>query len=489
MTVPQAPPPAARRRPSRRARPPRRRPVAGALALAALAALAAPGAVPAAHAQGTTECRTTVVGEELPSGAGPHPLIDLLGLRHAWDLSTGAGVTVAVVDSGVDATHPDLDGAVLDGSEFTLVRDEREFTRDTPAPNLDCVGHGTAMAGLIAARRGEGDRMTGIAPGARIHPVRIADGVEQATHRTLAAMIDDAADSGAQVINLSLAVVADHEVIREAVARAVDRDILVVAAAGNEANQGAGGGRMYPAAYPGVLAVGAVDAEGRPLESSNAGAWVDIAAYGHDLPVVAPGGSGYRAENGTSAAAAQVSGTAALVRARFPELTAEEVARQLTASAAPVGGARNDRTGAGIVDPFGALTRPAGPAPDEAARPAAAGGVPVQPIPDRPPLLGATMATALAVSGGLLLAMALGLFGAPAVRRAVRRGWRAGPEPGPRRGPGPGPHRPRPPAGRTAPAPPAATLDRLAGSDVPPPAPPGRSRPGARPLLPSQKRI
>lgn len=476
----------ARRRPAgRRAR---RRAVLPALAaLAATALPLVPGAAPAAHAQDAQDCRRTVSGEELPANSGPYPLIDLLGLRHAWDLSTGSGVTVAVIDSGVDNRHPELDGnAVLGGSQFTMVREAREFDRSTPAPPEDCLGHGTAVAGLVAARRSEGDRMAGVAPGARVYPVRILDGVENASYRTLAAMIDDAVEEGVAIINLSLAVVEDHKTIRDAVARAVDQDILVVAAAGNEGNQGVGGGRVYPAAYPGVLAVGAVDEAGQPLDSSNSGEWIDLAGYGQDLPVVAPGGSGYRSEAGTSMAAAQVSGAAALVRARFPELSAEQVAERLTASAAPVGGGRNDRTGAGIVDPFGALTQIPGTGTgtgeeDEEE----SGAIPVQPLPDSPPMLSATVATALAVSGGLLLAMVLGLAAAPAVRRAIRRGWHAGPLPVE---PAEALH--AAPPGEPAPV----LLRRLDGSDVPPPAPRGRSRPravtspGVAPAQPSRKR-
>ncbi|NJP69283.1 S8 family serine peptidase, partial [Streptomyces spiramenti] len=395
------------------------------LALAGTAAaLPAPGATAPAHAQ---SCRAQATGEELPGSSGPYPLIDLLGLRHAWDLSTGAGVTVAVVDSGVDARHPDLAGAVTDGSQFEVTRDEGEFARTTPAAEEDCEGHGTAVAGLVAARRAEGDRMTGVAPAARIHPVRSVDGVDRATHNTVAAMIDDAVAADVDVLNLSLAVIEDHAPIREAVARAVAADIVVVAAAGNEGNTGPGSGRVYPAAYPDVLAVGAVDAAGRPLDASNRGPWVDLAAYGGPLPLVAPGGSGYRTDSGTSFAAAQVSGAAALVRARFPELSAAGTVERLVASAAPVGGTRNDRTGAGIVDPFGALTHliHAGPTgPEEAAD-----GVAVQPLPSEPPLLSRTEMLAVASGGVLLLALALGLVAAPAVRRAAARRWRAGPLP------------------------------------------------------------
>ncbi|ARQ72305.1 S8 family serine peptidase [Streptomyces marincola] len=409
----------------------RARAATAAAATAALCAatLAVPGLAPRAAAE---PCRTQATGEELPEGAGPYPLVDRLGLWQAWDLAIGEGVTVAVIDSGVDASHPDLAGQVSDGSEYNGVASADEFERTEVAPVQDCAGHGTAVAGLVAAHRS--DHMSGVAPGATVYPVRMDDGVDRATPGTLAAAIDDAVAAGAGVINLSLARPVDDAPVRDAVARAIAADVVVVAAAGNEGNQNVSGGLMYPAAYDGVLAVASVGDDGQPMDSSNAGPWVDLAAYGEALTVVAPGGSGYRTEAGTSMAAAQVSGAAALVRSRFPELTAAEVAARLTDSATPVSGGRNDRTGAGIVDPFGALTHlgggdGAGSGGDGSGDGAAArpGHVPVQAIPREEPLLSATAATALAWSGVLLLAVVLGLLAAPAVRRAARRGWHAGP--------------------------------------------------------------
>ncbi|WP_461038658.1 S8 family serine peptidase [Streptomyces mayteni] len=416
-------------------------------------AVAPGGATPATAAE---PCRTTSPGAELPDGAGPYPLIDQLGLRQAWDLAAGAGVSVAVVDSGVDASHPDLDGAVARGSEFEGVNEEREFERTTPALQEDCEGHGTGVAGMIAGRRTEGDRMAGVAPAATVYPVRLAGGIDQATPGTVAAAIDDAVRSGARVVNLSFAVPVDHRQIREAVARAVAADVVVVAAAGNEGNQGVSGGHMYPAAYDGVLAVGAVGEDGQPMDASNAGPWVDLAGYGQEMAVVAPEGSGYRAESGTSFAAAQVSGAAALVLSRFPDLSADDVARRLVGSASQVGGGVNDRTGAGIVDPFGALTH-LGAGESGGAEAAPPGHLPVQPIPASEPLLSDTAATALAWSGGLLLAVVLGLMASPAGRRAAAGGWRAGPDRGRDAAAGPGGPQ-GPPPGR---------LDWLDGGDAP----------------------
>jgi membrane-anchored mycosin MYCP len=396
----------------------RRAALACVLGIVALGGLLPVLAAPRAEA---AECRTGVTGEELPEGADAHPLIDQLGLRQAWDLATGEGVTVAVIDSGVDARHPELHGRVARGSEFTTVYDEREFTESNPEHQRDCEGHGTAVAGLIAAR-GPDDRVVGVAPDATIYPVRIDDEVGEASDRMLAAAIEDAIAAEVDVINLSLNDRNDHEPIREAIEHALDEDIVVVAATGNEGNEDT---KMYPAAYDGVLAVGAVGFSGEPMGESNAGPWVDLAGIGDPVPLVAPGGEGYREDGGTSFAAAQVSGAAALVLDRFPGLTAEQVAERLTGSATPLGGGVNDRTGSGLVDPFSALTYLAGP-DDAGEDDVSPGHIPLRAMPEEEPLLGSTAATALAVSGGLLLLVLLVLLAAPAVRRASGRDWRPG---------------------------------------------------------------
>ncbi|MEE1926737.1 S8 family serine peptidase [Streptomyces sp. TRM 70351] len=457
---------------------------ARAAAVAAAAALAAPlpPAQPAHAAPDRvdTACsRPPQEGAPLPDVLPGRPLADRLGLVQAWDLADGTGVTVGIVDSGVDGRHPELSGAVEPGTELATVRTAEEFRQQRPrAPHLDCAGHGTAVAGLLAARRGGERRVTGVAPGARIHPVRVVDGVDRATGRTLAAGIDAAVDAGARVLNLSFALPVDREPVRRAVARAVARDVVVVAAAGNEGTRGT---PVYPAAYPGVLAVGAVDADGQPLDASNQGDWVDLAAYGDAEIAPASGGSGYQQVTGTSFAAPQVSGAAALIRSRFPGLGAPEVARRLVESAAPVGGGPNPRTGAGLVDPFAALTHlgDAGAgagggtgAADDAGRP---GAVPVQAVPREEPLLTPAAATALAWSGGLLLAVALTLLGAPAVRRAAARGWRPGP-------PGGAPAAPR---ARREHRPEPAALERIG----PAPGPrPGSARPGPARTAPGAAR-
>lgn len=455
--------------------------------LVAVCAVAAPALLPgtavAAPSREDTTCRSAPEkGVKLPESLPGRQLSERLGLTQAWDLADGEGVKVGVVDSGVDHRHPGLKGSVETGSELVMVATKKEFREQAPkAPALDCEGHGTAVAGILAAHRDGRNRIGGVAPGARVHPVRVADGVERASANTLAAAIDSAVEAEVKVLNLSFALPVDRAPVRKAVARAVAADVVVVAAAGNE---GLKGRKMYPGAYDGVLAVGAVGEDGQPLDESNQGGWVDLAAYGEREIVLASGGSGYRQEKGTSFAAPQVAGAAALVRSRFPELSAPRVAQRLRDSAAPVGGGGDPRTGAGVVDPFGALTHLGAGGSGEGGEDAGereAGAIPVQAVPREEPMLSATGAAAVAWSGGLLLAVLLALLGAPAFGRAASRGWR----PGARGAPGAGGTRQR--RGRAEPGaacPPGEVLERLTG---PPPvsaaertAPrPARQGPGA----------
>lgn len=450
-------------------RPPRPRsmvPAAAVVLLLAAAPQPAEGreaaALPAKPAdRADTSCRQKPpAGQELPDSLPGRPLQERLGLTQAWDLSAGEGVTVGVVDSGVDHRHPRLSGSVDTGAELVMERSKKEYRTQKPkAPALDCEGHGTSVAGLVAGNRGGDGRVPGVAPEARVHPVRVVDGVERASANTLAAAIDRAVDSDAKVLNLSFALPVDRAPVRQAVARATKRDVLVVAAAGNE---GTSGRKTYPAAYPKVLAVGAVDPDGQPLKESNRGSWVDLAAYGAGEVMPAAGGSGYVRDKGTSFAAPQVSGAAALVRSRFPDMPAAEVRQRLVESAAPVGGGSDPRTGAGIVDPFGALTDLDEGHGDDSAQPAAPGTLPVQPVPQQRPMLPPTDRTAVAWSAGLLLTAALTLLGAPALRRAASRRWRPGPPTGR-----------RPPArGRRARTQPAAAAQQwLTGSPAHPAGP------------------
>jgi type VII secretion-associated serine protease mycosin len=272
-----------------------------------------------------------------------------------WPFSTGKGVTVAVVDSGVDSDHPQLRqrGAVSRGQDFHLIG-------DLPGA-FDCDSHGTAVASIIAARSVPRVGFAGLAPGATILPVRVSDrgytegGVELIDPAVLARGIWYAVDNGAEVLNLSLAGAGDDPLIRDAVAHAVEKDVLVVAAAGN-AQEGSTPQRSYPAAYDGVLGVGAVDASGQRLTSSQIGPQVDLVAPGGGV-LAATRAGGHRYWQGTSFAAPFVAATAALVRSAWPDLTARQVADRLLATATPApGGPGSAAYGAGLVNPFRAVT-------------------------------------------------------------------------------------------------------------------------------------
>ncbi len=282
---------------------------------------------------------------------------DLLGAERVWPQTTGAGVIVAVVDSGVDADHPQLrrPGAVLRGEDF--------FQAGSLPGNFDCVSHGTAVAGIIAAEPVPGVGFHGIAPGATILPVRVTD--RAATEGEAARSIDPAilargivyaVDHGARVINLSLSGGRDDKPVRQAVAYAVDRDVVVVAAAGNRQTDGSAGRPSYPASYPGVLGVGAISINGARTSGSQTGQYVGLVAPG-DGVLSATRRSGHMYLSGTSFAAPFVSATAALVRSAWPKLTAAEVIQRLKATAVPArGGSGSEGYGAGVIDPYRAVT-------------------------------------------------------------------------------------------------------------------------------------
>jgi type VII secretion-associated serine protease mycosin len=272
--------------------------------------------------------------------------LEYLNIAAAHEYTRGEGVTVAVVDSGVDVNHPDLVGSLVPGEDFTsgavaLGEHTQGFA--------DQGGHGTAMAGLIAAH----GRTLGIAPAAKIQPVRVFSGVGRMQGTGTAKGIQWAAEHGAQVMNLSLAATDDNE-LRAAIETAQRNDIVVVAAAGNPPEDI---NVAYPAAYPGVLAVASVDRNGT-RKNSVIGPEVMIAAPGVDI--MAPTITGkYAARTGTSDATAIVSGAVALIRSRYPQLTAPEVIDLITSTADDAGQkGRDPEYGYGILNIVRALRMP-----------------------------------------------------------------------------------------------------------------------------------
>jgi type VII secretion-associated serine protease mycosin len=326
-----------------------------AAALAAGAVVLGLGTLPAVAAPPKGACQS-------PEPA--HPVVRLLPWaqqllmpQRAWPFSNGSGVTVAVIDSGVDADHPQLRrrGKVLPGRDFFLVG-------KLPG-NYDCVSHGTGVAGIIAADGRPGIGFQGVAPGVTILPVRISDreadnngNTELIDPAILAKGIRYAVDAGARVINLSVAGNQDQKAVRQAVAYAVRKDVVVVAAVGNRQGMNDGPLPSFPASYAGVIGVGAIDNTGARMSASQIGPYVDLVAPGAGV-LTTTRVAGHAYEDGTSFAAPFVSATAALVRAAWPKLTAAQVAQRLIATATPARGGRDSlEYGAGIVDPYRAVT-------------------------------------------------------------------------------------------------------------------------------------
>jgi type VII secretion-associated serine protease mycosin len=261
-------------------------------------------------------------------------------LAQAWPVSTGNGVIIAVVDTGVDATHPDLTGRVLPGWDFV--------NNDSNA--ADDEGHGTAVAGVAAAKANNGG-MVGIAYDARILPVKVLDNTGSGSDTDIANGIAWAADHGAKVINLSLGGFGGSPIIDSAVAYAMSRDALVVAATGNEGTNEP----SFPASSPGVVGVGATNGHNSLTFFSNWGSQVDVAAPGWDVIAPDMATHGYVYGSGTSFSAPIVSATAALVRSLFPTLSATATAARLKDTANEAGPpGDDDKFGGGIVDAWAA---------------------------------------------------------------------------------------------------------------------------------------
>ncbi|WP_116206199.1 type VII secretion-associated serine protease mycosin [Amycolatopsis circi] len=344
----------------------------------------------------------------------------------AWRYTRGGGVVVAVVDSGVDADHPQLrrPGKVLPGRDFVA-------NQDLPG-SFDCDSHGTAVASIVAADALPGVGFRGVAPDATVLPVRVSDQdltdqgqIQRINPQTVANGIIYAVGQGARVLNLSMSGTADFPAIREAVAYAVASDVVVVAAAGNAQQDASTKLPSYPAAYPGVLGVGAVDIDGARASSSQIGSYVGLVAPGAKV-LAATRVDGHAYDDGTSFATPFVSGTAALVRAAWPNLSAPEVIRRLKATASPArGGQSSDAYGTGLVNPYRAVTDGMNLTP--------AAGIPAyHPAPaDRAAVAHAewvrgttSTATRLAFGGAGVLLLAVLIV--VVVRRGRRRGWRAG---------------------------------------------------------------
>ncbi len=278
----------------------------------------------------------------------------------AWARATGAGVTVAVIDTGVDLAHPDLQANLVEGANL--------LEPDTPPRDDD--GHGTHVAGLIAALAGNGVAGVGVAPQAKIMPIRAVSETGGSAD-TVAQAITQAADQLVGVINLSLSNRRPSKEVERAIGYALWRGSSVVASMGND---GEGGNpRLYPASYPGVIAVGASDSARRVPAWSSYGEWLAVVAPGvrvwSTFPTYDCGTTRWARENpgdvpsnwvirndfaalsGTSQASPIVSGIVALLRSARPDLGPEQVRQALTGAARDLDPPGFDvRSGSGLVD-------------------------------------------------------------------------------------------------------------------------------------------
>jgi type VII secretion-associated serine protease mycosin len=341
----------------------------------------------------------------------------------AWPLTRGAGVRVAVIDSGVSNNHPSLRGKVLPGIDYVS-------PGAGPGPGwCDENGHGTLIAGIIAGREtvSGGFRFYGVAPDAMIVPVRVLRD-QQVTFETdlsarIATAIRWAVDIGrADVINLSLTTQPTPS-LQSAIQHALDERVVVVAAAGNEGGSEQPGEKTYPAAYPGVIGVAGVDQQDQHVDSSTSGDYVDVAAPGVRIAGPSPAGGGFlfSQNGGTSFATAYVSGVAALIRAYYPNITPDQVAQRIEQTAEHPTQGWNPEVGYGVVDPARAVGVLLGGAGDTSA------DHPVGQVPGIVPPPGSdrglTIAAVSIAASGLIVVFAV-FSGVLVARRGKRRAWR-----------------------------------------------------------------
>jgi type VII secretion-associated serine protease mycosin len=267
-----------------------------------------------------------------------------IGADHAWATTTGRGVIVAVVDSG-SGPHPDLAENLLPGRSI-LGTVETQDGRD-----IDASGHGTHVAGIIAAVANNGIGGSGVAPNAKILPIQVLDQAGQGDARDVAAGVRFAADNGARVINLSLGGATESSSLTQAITYANDKGVLVVAAAGNG---GAADKPKWPASLDLTLAVTAVDQANNATSFDQRGDYIDLSAPGANIVSTAKGD--YVTLSGTSMAAGFVAGAAALLFAAEPRVTNAQVRDILLRTATDIGEPGRDVTfGAGLINMVAAL--------------------------------------------------------------------------------------------------------------------------------------
>ncbi|MCY9660463.1 S8 family serine peptidase [Paenibacillus chondroitinus] len=270
--------------------------------------------------------------------------LDMIHINEAWAAAgdSRASIVVAVVDTGVDLTHPDLVGNLVEG--VNLLQPSKK--------PIDDNGHGTNVAGIIAASINNDKGIAGIAPMAKIMPIKALESDGTGGEAKLGEGIKYAVDHGAKIVVLSLGLNKYSDYMEGVVKYAEDHNVLLVAAVGNESMS-----VKYPAAYPTVLAVGGVTADKQADPRSNFGPELDLVAP-WDVYTTALGG-GYQYQDGSSMSAPQVAGAAALVWSKYPTMSAYEVRAQLEQTADDLAETGWDaKTGYGLLRVDMALTKP-----------------------------------------------------------------------------------------------------------------------------------
>jgi type VII secretion-associated serine protease mycosin len=271
--------------------------------------------------------------------------LDQVPFESAWSVTRGSGVIVAVIDSGVEASHQDLTGSVMPGKDYVQANSDGR---------IDPNGHGTHVAGIIAAHVNNALGIAGAAPDVRIMPVRVLDANGGGVASNVAKGIIWAADHRARVINLSLGG-GPAPGVEQAIQYANSKGAVVIAAGGNNATTG--NAPMYPAAYPEAIAVAAVDSNLAHPSFSNTGSYIDVAAPG--VGIVSAWGTSptaYASATGTSMATPYASAEAALIIAAHESLSAARVTQILEGTARDLGPAGVDPMfGHGLIDPRAAL--------------------------------------------------------------------------------------------------------------------------------------
>jgi type VII secretion-associated serine protease mycosin len=323
------------------------------LAAAAAGALIACCALPGVVAPAAARASDCAIKPGVASGGVVPWAQTRLGFQRAWTLGRGAGVVVAVIDTGLDTVQPQMKG-IRTQPGVNVVNAGRSGS------TVDCDGHGTMVTSIIAAQPVAGEGFVGVAPEATIVPIKQTDNSDDRNGNAdgIGRGIRAAIAKGARVVNISVSVQASSPLLEQAVREAAQRGVVLVAAAGNFAQNG--NPPTYPAAYstryPNVIAVGATDAHDLVAPFSESGDYVDVVAPGVQVPTVSAL-TGYARNDGTSFAAPFVTGTVALMLAAHPALTPAAVRSRLQATAdAPPANVPDPRYGFGVVNPYLAVT-------------------------------------------------------------------------------------------------------------------------------------